>query len=111
MATFKDFGLRMIDFYKREPAAASRVRQIAQMTWDRCPQIKCALSEYTQEQEGILKKALQDKSKNNVLTQAQKRMLAGYYKRFWEKYPEFREQYRQARIEVVEELRKQGLVL
>ena len=101
----------MIDFYKREPAAASRVRQISQMTWDRCPQIKAALTDFTSEQDGILKRALNDRSKNGKITPAQKRMISGYYKRFWDKYPEFKEQYRQARIEVIEELKKQGLVL
>lgn len=101
----------MIEFYRRQPAAAYRVSQISQMTWDKCPQIKAALAEYTYEQEGILKKALKDRSDNKPLMQQQKRMIAGYYKRFWEKYPEFKKQYRQARLDAIEELKKEGLIL
>ena len=101
----------MIDFYRREPAAAYRVHQISQMTWDRCPQIKAALAEFTYEQDGILKKALQDRTRGEKLDPAQKRMIAGYYKRFWEKHPEYREQYRQSRLEVIEEMKKEGLIL
>jgi len=100
-----------IDFYKREPAARIRISKISQMTWDKCPQIKAALAEYTYEQQSILKKALKDRNERKILSQPQKRLIAGYYKHFWEAHPEFKEQYRQARLDVIEELKKEGLIL
>ena len=100
-----------IDFYRREPAARIRTSKISQKTWDKCPQIKAALAEFTYEQGGILKRALMDRSAKQQLSQEQKRMISGYYKRFWEKYPEFKEQYRQARLEAIKELDRLNLVL
>ena len=91
------------DFYKRNPEASAKTAAISQRTWDRCPQIKEALSEYTKNLDPFTKMVLKKRAKKEKLTDVEKRIINAYYKRFWDTYPECREAYKEARLQVIKE--------
>lgn len=96
----------MIDFYKRTPDAAERVRMISQMTWDRCPEIKAAMALYTAQQTSFVLSTLAKRTNGARLNTVEKRAVASYYKKFWDAHPDLKKLYSQRKLEVVEELKK-----
>lgn len=99
----------MIDFYKRNPDVAKRTGLISKMTWDRCPEIKDALREYTQTLSPYSKRVLSKKVSGAILTSEERRVAFGYYRGFWEKNPELKTLYKERRNQVIEELKKNNL--
>lgn len=93
----------MIDFYKKNPEAAERTGIISKLTWDLCPEIKEALTVYTQQTSSIVRSIL-NKRKHGKLTAAEKRIIKGYYKGFWDSHPDFKKVYQTARIQVIKDL-------
>ncbi len=94
----------MKNFYKQNPEAAEKVRLITQMTWDRCPEIKTALSAYSEEQSPYVISLLKKRSTGAALNTQERRTLAGYYKKFWDTHPELKKLLSTRKQEVVEEL-------
>lgn len=94
----------MVDFYKRNPDMAEKVRIISQRTWDSCPEIKDAMSEYTKTLPSYERKIISKKRAGQKLSDEERRIAASYYKRFWELHPELKELYRTRRVEVLEKL-------
>ena len=99
----------MKNFYKRNPEAAEKVRIITQKTWDRCPEIKTALSAYSEEQSPYVISLLKKRSTGAALNTQERRTLAGYYKKFWDTHPDFKELLRKRKLEVIEELKNNNL--
>lgn len=91
------------DFYKRNPEALAKTAAISQRTWDMCPQIKELLSEYTKNSDPFTKAVLLKRSKKMKLTDSEKRVISAYYKKFWDMYPELKEAYKEARLQVIKE--------
>lgn len=100
----------MIDFYKRNPDVAKRTGLISKMTWDMCPEIKDAMSEYTRSLSPYVKKVLSKKLSGEPLTQEENRVTYGYYRKFWEQNPELRSLYKKRRIQVIEKLKKENII-
>ena len=96
----------MINFYRRNPLSAKKVGDISQMTWDRCPEIKAALHEYSQQSSPYIRGILCKRQRKQALNQEEMRILKSYYKTFWDNHPEFVELYRKMRMEAVEEYNK-----
>lgn len=94
----------MIDFYERNPEAAEKVGLISQMTWDKCPEIKEAFGRYFESLSRYKKSVFSKRNNRKNLNDIEARTLKGVYKSFWKTHPEFIEQYRQARLEVIKEL-------
>ncbi len=94
----------MIDFYKRNPDAAKCVGLISKLTWDLCPEIKEALTIYTQQTPSMVRSILNKRRRQEKLTAAEKRVMNGYYKGFWDSHPEFKKVYQKARIQAIKDL-------
>lgn len=101
----------MKEFHKNNPKYAEKTRLISQRTWAKCPEIRKALSEYTASQNDITRKTLEKRVKQRKeLTENERKIISGYYKRFWATYPQYLEVYREARKEAIEELTSEGLI-
>ena len=96
----------MKDYYKKNPEAAEKTSTISKMTWDKCPEIKKALSQYTKSLGSYIRKVLSKKQTGANLTSAEKRIASKYYRDFWEQNPEYKSIYKKRRLEVIEELKK-----
>lgn len=95
----------MKDYYVRNPETARKTGLISKMTWDRCPEIKKALSDYTRSLDSYTRKILSKKQTGAVLTPEERKIAFGYYKNFWEQNPELRTFYRKRRLEVINKLK------
>lgn len=98
------------EILKNNPHLREDTRLISQMTWDRCPEIRQVLSEYTKEQPHVLKKSLMNKIHGKELTLAERNIVNAYYRMFWNTYPDLKEKYSRTRHEVTQELKEKGLV-
>lgn len=97
----------MKNFYLKNPQMAKKTGIISQRTWDKCPEIKTAFSEYTKNLSPFIKQVLFKRQTGHNLTDMEKRISRGYYKGFWEQHPELKQIYKQRRIEVIEEMNKE----
>ena len=95
----------MKDYYLRHPETAQKTSLISKMTWDRCPEIKKAFSEYTKSLDSYTKIVMSKKIEGQKLNEQEKRIASTYYSNFWSKYPQFKTIYRERRLEVIEELK------
>ena len=100
----------MKDYYKNNPETAQQTGQISKMTWDNCPEIKKALSDYTKSLDSYTRKTLSKKRAGITLKPAEHRLVLGYYRGFWDKYPELKTIYRNRRLEVIEQLKKENIM-
>lgn len=96
----------MKDYYLRHPETAQKTGLISKMTWDRCPEIKKALSEYTRSLDSYTKKVMSKKVAGISLNEKEMRIATVYYSNFWKLNPQYKAIYRERRLEVIEELRK-----
>ena len=95
----------MKDYYERNPQTARKTGLISKLTWDSCPEIKQALSDYTKSLDSYTRMILSKKLTGAVLTPEERRIAYGYYKKFWEQNPELRTIYRERRLKVIEMLK------
>ena len=102
--------IAMKKHYAENPEHAKKTSIISKRTWDKCPEIKQALSEFTAKEPDVFRRLLSLRTKGKVLNSDEKRILSGYYKCFWEQYPELLVKYKQARLDVINEMRAEGLL-
>jgi len=95
----------MKDYYERNPEKAKKTGLISKLTWNKCPEIKAALSEYTKKLSPYIRKVLSKKQTGAPLNAEEKRIATGYYRRFWEQNPHLKGIYKQRRLEAIEELK------
>lgn len=95
----------MKDYYLRHPETAQKTGLISKMTWDRCPEIKEALSKYTKSLDSYTKTVLSKKISGEMLEENEKRIASRYYSDFWKQHHGFKKIYRERRLEVIEELK------
>ena len=94
----------MIEFYKNNPDMAERVSKLSKLNWDKCPEIKEALSIYTVKSPEYVKNASRKKQRGQKLTEEEKQIISGYFRSFWKKHPEFVELYSKMRAQAAKEL-------
>lgn len=95
----------MKEFYKRKPEAAEKTAMISQETWNRCPEIKQALKEFTKTKENsCVQIVLIKRSRKEKLNEIEKRILKGYYKEFWDSHPQMKIIYQEVRKQVIKDL-------
>ncbi len=94
----------MINFYKQNPDRAEKVRLISKLTWEKCPEIKKALSAFTSETSDFTKNALRKRQQKKALSNTEQKAIQSYYKAFWSKHPEMKDIYSKMRIEAAKEI-------
>ena len=94
----------MINFYKNNPKRAEIVGMISKLTWEKCPEIKEAFSDYTSKLSSYTRSALSKKLAGKRLTAQEQRAVGGYYKNFWETHKDLIPLYKQMRKEAAAEV-------
>ena len=88
---------RMKEYDKLHPERREKIGIFSKEMWENIPEVKSDLSAFLREQDSLTRKAV---CKKKSLTETEKRMKKGFYKRFWEKYPEHKEKMQQATASV-----------
>ena len=93
----------MVNFYKNHPERAEKLSIILRMAWEKCPEIREAMSEYTKQASPFVRKVLSKRQTRTPLNAEEKRVLKGYYRGFWDSHPEYGNLYTRMRLEAIKE--------
>ena len=79
------------------PERREKISNALKEGWQKCPEVRKAISEFSKNESSFLKNALAKKSTNKKITEKEERAIAGFYKRFWDTHPELKAVYAEAR--------------
>ena len=96
----------MREVYKYNPEMIKRKKEVMELTWELCPEIKLAFHDFTKEQTPYIRKVISKQKTNKPLTEAEKRTISGFNKRFWEAHAYLKEDYSRARSLAEEIIKK-----
>lgn len=88
---------RIKDFYKTNPERREKLSEALRMSWQNCPEIKEAMSEFLKQESIFTKHSICKRAQGKKLTSDEKKAAYGFYKRFWEAHPELKAIYAEAR--------------
>ncbi len=92
-------------FYIENPDRRREVSEISRLTWEKCPEIRKAQVEMLSDEPAYVQIATGKQCHGCAISANESRSIKTFYKKFWEKYPEFREAYARARREATAEVR------
>lgn len=98
-------ALAMRQFYNDHPERRQEISLISKRTWDKCPEIRDAKAKYFLTLAPYQKAVLKKQSAGLPLTAQDRRVIGAVHKGFWDKYPEFKTIYSQARREAAREVK------
>ena len=88
----------MKEFYNAHPERKEKLSQNLRDGWQKCIEIKKAMSDAIRESSSFLKQALYKRRQGQKLSENEKKAIQGFYKHFWDSHPEFKKIYAEARI-------------
>ena len=88
---------RIKEYDKEHPERREKISATLKEGWQKCPEVRKAMSEFSKKESTFLKRALVKKTTNKNLTEEEKRVIAGFYRRFWDAHPELKAVYAEAR--------------
>lgn len=93
----KEQSERMKKYDEKHPERREKIAKSSKDAWDLCPEIKEAMKEYTKTLPTYIRGVLKKDHNHIPLTTNEIKIKMGFFKGFWEKYPEFKEQFKKAR--------------
>ena len=81
---------RMKEYDKKHPERREKISENMKQAWAICPEIRIALAEFTKNETPYIKDILRKHSQGIKLTKTELQAKKAYYKRFWEKHPEYK---------------------
>lgn len=88
---------RMFEYDKNNPERREKIAKSSQETWDKCPEIRKAMSEYAKTYPSYVKQIFNKQRQGRKLTDKENRVYKSFFKNFWLKHPEFKQAYANAR--------------
>lgn len=88
---------RMKEYDLTHPERRKKISITLKEGWEKCPEVRAAISEFIKSEKALIKNLLSKKSKKIQLSEFEKRALSSFYKRFWESHPELKDVYAKAR--------------
>lgn len=88
---------RIKEYDNEHPERREKISITLKKGWQKCPEVRKAMSEFSKNESYFLKNALGKKTANKKLTEGEKRAIASFYKRFWDAHPELKAVYSEAR--------------
>lgn len=93
----KEQSERMKEYDEKHPERREKIAKSSKAAWDLCPEIKEAMKEYTKNLAPYIRGILKKDYNHIPLNANEIKIKMGFFKGFWEKYPEFKEQFKKAR--------------
>lgn len=91
---------RMYEYDTVHPERRQKISHKSKQMWDRCPDVKAAMCEFGQSQSTYISHILSKRARNQKLSEKERIVLYGFYKKFWSAYPEMKIRLSQALSEV-----------
>lgn len=99
----------VVRHYVEHPECRERVAEISRLTWQKCPQIREAKSEYFETLSGYQRSVLKKQASGEPLSVQERRVVSSVHKKFWDEHPEFKSIYSEARREAAREIKSRLL--
>lgn len=97
---------RMFEYDKQHPERREKISEFNRKTWELCPDIKQALSDFAREQGSYIQRIIMKNNTGRPLSECENRINKSFYKKFWTKYPELRKTFSAAKAQVRKEMQK-----
>lgn len=97
---------RMISYDKLHPERREKISEFDRRTWELCPEIKEAMTRFAMGENTYVRGVVMKKVRGVVLSEQEKRVEKGFYKRFWAAYPQFRDVLAAAKAQVRKEMKQ-----
>lgn len=97
---------RMIEYDKLHPERREKISEFDKRVWELCPEIKDAMAQFAMGETAYVRGIVMKKTRGVVLTEQEKRVDKGFYKRFWAAHPELRNVLAAAKAQVRKEMGK-----
>lgn len=88
---------RILKYDNEHPERKAKISEANKRTWEQCPEIKKAMSEFAKKESPYVRKVVMDKIKGKILSEKEIRVDKGFYKRFWQEYPELKQVFADAK--------------
>ena len=88
---------RIKDYDKTNPERKEKISKSLKEGWQKCPEVRSAMSEFAAKENSYTRMAVVKKSKGQKLTQNEEKAILSFYKRFWNQHPELKNVYSEAR--------------
>lgn len=95
---------RMIEYDKLHPERREKISEFDKRTWDLCPEIKEAMTQFAMSEAAYVRAIVMKKFRGVSLSEQEKRTEKGFYKRFWTAYPHLRKVLAAAKEQVRKDL-------
>lgn len=92
-------ALSMRRFYDENPDKRAEIAEISKQTWQRCPEIREALAAFLSNEPVYIQMISHKQRHGCNINEREIRSVKGFYKRFWEAFPELKEMYSKARLQ------------
>ncbi len=96
---------RIIQYDILHPERREKISEFDKRVWELCPDIKELMSNFAAGETPYVRNIVMKKTRGGLLTEQEKRVSKGFYKRFWAAYPECREILAAAKKQVREEMK------
>lgn len=93
----KAHSIRIKEYDKNHPERREKIALASKESWERCPEVRQAMAEFAKHESGYIKKIIMKRFKGEVLTKNELRTSKGFFKRFWQTYPELKSVFSKAR--------------
>lgn len=88
---------RILTRDKIHPERIEKIAKSSQETWDKCPKIKEAMAEFMSTCPAYMKQVIAKKRSGKKLNEYERRVNGAFFKEFWNKHPELKKIYADAR--------------
>lgn len=88
---------RILEYDKQHPERKEKIRTSTKETWEKCPEIKKAMSEFLASCPVYIKKTIAKKRSGQKLNEFEQKINNLFFKEFWEANPELKKVYAEAR--------------
>ena len=92
-------------FYEEHPEMRAEVAEISTETWRLCTQIRRALADFLSDESSYIQILSGMQRHGRSLNDKEIRSVKGFYKRFWEAFPELKEIYSKARLKAASDVK------
>lgn len=98
---------RMLEHDRNHPERREKISEFDRRTWELCPEIREALSRFTAGESAYVRQTVVKVMQGESLSPYESRTRKGFFKRFWDAYPYFKEVLRQAKAQVRKDMGKE----
>lgn len=97
---------RMLEYDKKTDERRSKISEFGKRAWALCPDVKILMKQFAMQESSYTRSIIKKEICGENLSDKEKRVHKGFYKRFFTQYPQCKESLSRAKAQVREEMKK-----